>query len=118
MPFLLSLFSGCFQFSVSLFEDFYVSAFEFIQGGNVPDGAVQPRIVVIRYELLDHSAGNVKRKWHPGADAFSRMPVILPKDGESLWLDPENQNREELLSLLKPYSAEEMKMEEVKVRLG
>jgi len=47
-----------------------------------------------------------------------RMPVILPKDGESLWLDPENQNREELLSLLKPYPAKEMKMEEVKVRLG
>jgi len=47
-----------------------------------------------------------------------RMPVILPKKGESLWLDPENQNREEMLSLLKTYSAEEMKMEEVKVRLG
>jgi len=33
----------------------------------------------------------------------NRMPVILPKDGESLWLNPGNQNREELLSLLKPY---------------
>jgi len=47
-----------------------------------------------------------------------RMPVILPKDGESLWLNPENPNREELLTLLKPYPPEEMKMEEVKVRLG
>jgi len=47
-----------------------------------------------------------------------RMPVILPKEGESLWLDPENQNREELLSLLKPYPSKEMKMEEVKLRLG
>jgi len=47
-----------------------------------------------------------------------RMPVILPKDGESLWLNPENPNREELLTLLKPYPPEEMKIEEVKVRLG
>jgi putative SOS response-associated peptidase YedK len=34
------------------------------------------------------------------------------------WFNPENQDRAELLSLLKPYPAEEMKMEEVKVRLG
>jgi len=47
-----------------------------------------------------------------------RMPVILPKESASFWIDLQNQDKEELLSLLKPYPPEEMKMEEVKVRLG
>jgi len=47
-----------------------------------------------------------------------RMPVILPKESISIWINLQNQNKEELLSLLKPYPPEEMKMEEVKVRLG
>jgi putative SOS response-associated peptidase YedK len=47
-----------------------------------------------------------------------RMPVILPHESASIWLNPENQNKEELLSLLKPYPAEGMKMEGVKIRLG
>jgi len=46
-----------------------------------------------------------------------RMPVILPKDSTSIWINPKNQNNEELLSLLRPYPAEEMKMEEVKISL-
>ena len=43
-----------------------------------------------------------------------RMPVIVPKDSESAWIDPENQNRGDLLSILKPYPAEDMKMEVVR----
>jgi len=46
------------------------------------------------------------------------MPVILPQDSASIWINPENQNKEELLSLLKPYPTEGMKMEEVNMRLG
>jgi len=47
-----------------------------------------------------------------------RMPVILPKESASIWIDLQNQDKEELLSLLKPYPVKGMKMEEVKVRLG
>jgi len=43
-----------------------------------------------------------------------RMPVIIPKDFESTWMDPENLNQSELLSILNPYPAEDMKMEEVR----
>jgi len=38
--------------------------------------------------------------------------MILPRDSASIWINPKNQNKEELLSLLKPYPAEGMKMEE------
>jgi putative SOS response-associated peptidase YedK len=43
------------------------------------------------------------------------MPVIVPKDFEMKWIDPENQNQRELLSILKPYPTEDMKMEEIRV---
>ncbi len=37
-----------------------------------------------------------------------RMPVIIPKESESAWLDPENRDRELLQSLLAPCPAEKM----------
>ncbi len=37
-----------------------------------------------------------------------RMPVIIPKDAENLWLDPEVKDKEVLLELLKPYPSEEI----------
>lgn len=43
-----------------------------------------------------------------------RMPVIVPRDSESAWIDPVNQNPGDLLSILKSYPAEDMKMEEAK----
>ena len=43
-----------------------------------------------------------------------RMPVIVPKDFEMKWIDPENQNQKELMSMLKSYPSEEMKMAEVR----
>ena len=37
-----------------------------------------------------------------------RMPVILSPEAEELWLDA-HETQQELLSLLKPYAADEMK---------
>jgi putative SOS response-associated peptidase YedK len=44
-----------------------------------------------------------------------RMPVILTKDKEALWIDYENQNQKELLSVLQPYPVEDMAMVESKI---
>ena len=41
-----------------------------------------------------------------------RMPVILPKDKEAYWLDPENHDQAGLLSILRPYPSNEMAMSE------
>jgi putative SOS response-associated peptidase YedK len=42
-----------------------------------------------------------------------RMPVIMPRDTEALWIDPDNHNQKELLAILKPYSSEEMTLSPV-----
>jgi putative SOS response-associated peptidase YedK len=42
------------------------------------------------------------------AEIHDRMPAILPKDYYDLWLDPEFESKEKLLSLLRPYPADEM----------
>jgi putative SOS response-associated peptidase YedK len=42
-----------------------------------------------------------------------RMPVILPRDKEDMWLDPTNEDKEQLLSVLKPYPADQMLAYEV-----
>ena len=41
-----------------------------------------------------------------------RMPVIVPKDKETLWMYPGAPDPRELAAILKPYPAEEMKMAE------
>jgi putative SOS response-associated peptidase YedK len=41
-----------------------------------------------------------------------RMPVIVPKDKEALWMDPGARDPKELAAILKPYPAGEMKMAE------
>lgn len=46
-----------------------------------------------------------------------RMPVIVPKNKEALWLDPDNRHQKELLSLLKPYPSDEMLMFEVDAKM-
>lgn len=48
----------------------------------------------------------------------NRMPAILQKTDEFCWLSPENNNSAEMLSLLKPYPANLMKMEKGYVRAG
>jgi putative SOS response-associated peptidase YedK len=42
------------------------------------------------------------------AEIHDRMPVIVPLDDYDLWLDPEFEGKEKLLSLLRPYPADEM----------
>ena len=42
------------------------------------------------------------------AAIHSRMPVILPRDLEGAWLDPDNSDTEKLVSLLQPYPQERM----------
>lgn len=41
-----------------------------------------------------------------------RMPVIVPKDKEALWMDPDAPDPSELAAILKPYPAEEMRITE------
>lgn len=47
-----------------------------------------------------------------------RMPVIIPRDREDLWLDPDEQDRDILLSLLRPYPSEEMEMHKVSSKIN
>jgi putative SOS response-associated peptidase YedK len=42
-----------------------------------------------------------------------RMPVIVKKELEGLWIDPDNHNQKELLGVLQPYPSEEMMMSPV-----
>ena len=42
-----------------------------------------------------------------------RMPVIIPRDMEDLWLNPGEKDQDVLLGLLKPYPSEEMEIHEV-----
>jgi putative SOS response-associated peptidase YedK len=44
-----------------------------------------------------------------------RMPVIVPKEKEAAWIDPDNHNQKGLLSILKPYPALDMDMSNVTV---
>ena len=46
-----------------------------------------------------------------------RMQVIVPKEQEAAWIDPDNHNQKELLSILKTYSSDEMMMSQVDPRL-
>ena len=42
------------------------------------------------------------------APVHDRMPVIVPKAGQELWLNPQIKDTARLLDILKPYPAEEM----------
>ena len=44
------------------------------------------------------------------AQIHDRMPVIIPKNREDLWLDSDVRNPGTLLGLLRPYPAEEMEI--------
>jgi putative SOS response-associated peptidase YedK len=46
------------------------------------------------------------------------MPVILPPESYGAWLDPEIQDRERLLPLLRPYPAEGMVATAVSTRVN
>ncbi|MDS8743061.1 SOS response-associated peptidase family protein, partial [Streptococcus pneumoniae] len=47
------------------------------------------------------------------ADIHDRMPVILSKQAEKTWLDPNIQDPELLQKLIKPYEAAELEAYEV-----
>jgi len=42
-----------------------------------------------------------------------RMPIIVKKELEDVWIDPDNHNQKELLAMLQPYPSEEMMMSPV-----
>jgi putative SOS response-associated peptidase YedK len=42
------------------------------------------------------------------AEIHDRMPAILPPDDYDIWLDPKFEGKEQLLSFLRPYSADAM----------
>jgi len=44
------------------------------------------------------------------AQVHDRMPVIIPKNKEDLWLDPGMQDQDILRGMLRPYPAQEMEM--------
>ncbi|HWE64186.1 MAG TPA: SOS response-associated peptidase [Chloroflexota bacterium] len=52
------------------------------------------------------------------APLHERMPVILPRDVEALWLDPEIQDASLLCPLLCPYPADQMAAYEVSRRVN
>lgn len=62
-----------------------------------PDGQV-----VQSYTILTTEANDLM------ADIHTRMPVILRREDEDEWLDPDNTEPEHVLPLLRPYSAGEM----------
>jgi putative SOS response-associated peptidase YedK len=51
------------------------------------------------------------------APVHNRMPVILPRDKEQLWIDPEVEDPHFLQSLLEPYPADLMQMTKVEGKL-
>ncbi|HVF99831.1 MAG TPA: SOS response-associated peptidase [Chloroflexia bacterium] len=56
-----------------------------------------------------HSYTIVTTKANDALSAIhSRMPVILPRDFEGAWLDPDNSDAENLVSMLQPYPQERM----------
>lgn len=59
------------------------------------------------YTLVTTAPNNVVGKWH------DRMPVILSKDEEAEWLNPDLVEPEQILPLLKQYPAKEMEEWEV-----
>lgn len=57
---------------------------------------------IYSYTIITTEPNGLVGKFHP------RMPVILRKEDEKKWLDPDIVEPEHLLPLLKPYSAKDM----------
>jgi putative SOS response-associated peptidase YedK len=62
---------------------------------------------IYSYTIITTTPNSIVGKFH------DRMPVILEKEDEDTWLNPDTTEPEQLLSLLKPYPAD--KMEEWRV---
>lgn len=66
---------------------------------------------------MNHDGSNIESRLWAAADELlrpihDRMPGIVPKDKEALWIDPGLHDQQELEAILKPYPAGEMKMAE------
>lgn len=62
---------------------------------------------IYSYTIITIEPNDVVRPIH------HRMPVILQKEDEDFWLDPDVIEPERLLPLLRPYPSEEMKAHRV-----
>jgi putative SOS response-associated peptidase YedK len=62
---------------------------------------------VYSYTILTTTANDLVKEVHP-----ERMPVILPREVEAVWLDTGIENPHFLQSLLVPYPAELMQMQQ------
>ena len=74
---------------------------------NPPDGEAITTCTIITTE-----ANEIMKPIH------ERMPVIIPKQDEDIWLDPGTEDQAHLLRLLKPYPAEEMEAYPVSKRVN
>lgn len=63
--------------------------------------------VVESFSILTVGPNELMKEIH------NRMPVILSKQDETQWLDPENKNIESLKKVLTPYSSKEMEAIEI-----
>lgn len=52
------------------------------------------------------------------APVHDRMPVIIPRDREDIWLDPGVSDEKRLLAMLRPYPPGEMELYEVSARVN
>jgi putative SOS response-associated peptidase YedK len=59
------------------------------------------------YTLVNTAANSLMERIHP------RMPVILPREAEKIWLDPDIKDETTLYQLLTPYSADMMEMYQI-----
>jgi putative SOS response-associated peptidase YedK len=57
---------------------------------------------IYSYTIITTEPNEIVGKFH------NRMPVILKKEDEAAWLNPDSVESEQLLQLLKPYPADEM----------
>lgn len=64
------------------------------------------------YSIVTTAANSLVRNVH------ERMPVILPPDAYSAWLDPEIQEPEKIRELLAPFPPEEMELHLVSQRVN
>ena len=87
----------------SMFSPPVTFIYESTRGGNLFSGLDRIHTCTI----ITTYSNNLIRPIHDG------MPVILPKDKEAAWLDPQNEKLAELASLLKPYPPNDMAISEV-----
>ena len=64
------------------------------------------------YTIITTPANELMAKLH------DRMPVLLAEKDQAAWLDPNNERREELQAMLKPYAGEDLDAYPVSTRVN